>query len=182
MVFFKGWLGDPKLIYAITFWTVLDTDQNAIFGNIGYQFSRKFSLYAGLNGNPGTRSLQGSHPFWLGHDRVMADEFFRPFFGAGVWAQGEVVPGPLVQRDAGQQQQHPRRQVEPARPEVHHRRVDVVDADDEGVRPQGRLRRLGVARQAGDPVRLLEDAEPRAALHRQLTAVPTTPRSGWPTA
>ena len=93
MVFFKGWLGTPRLIYAVTLWTVLDTNQNAIFGNLGYQFSRKFSLYAGLNGNPGTRSLQGSHPFWLGHDRVMADEFFRPFFGSGVWAQGEPVPG-----------------------------------------------------------------------------------------
>ena len=93
MVFFKGWLGTRKVIYAVTFWTVLDTNQNAIFGNLGYQFSRKFSLYAGLNGNPGTRSLQGSHPFWLGHDRVMADEFFRPFFNSGVWAQGEPMPG-----------------------------------------------------------------------------------------
>jgi Protein of unknown function (DUF3011) len=93
MIFFKGWLGNPKLFYAVTFWTVLDTSQNAIFANLGYQFSRKFSVYAGLNGNPGTRSLQGSHPFWLGHDRVMADEFFRPFFGSGVWAQGEPVPG-----------------------------------------------------------------------------------------
>jgi len=93
MIFFKGWLGNPKLIYAVTFWTVLDTSQNAIFANLGYQFSRKFSVYAGLNGNPGTRSLQGSHPFWLGHDRVMADEFFRPFFGSGVWVQGEPVPG-----------------------------------------------------------------------------------------
>jgi hypothetical protein len=93
MVFMKGWMGNPKLIYSITFWTVLDTDQNAIFGNLGYQFSRKFNLYAGLNGNPGTRSLQGSHPFWLGNDRMMADEFFRPYFGSGVWAQGEVTPG-----------------------------------------------------------------------------------------
>jgi len=93
MVFFKGWLGNPKLIYAITFWTVLSTDQNAIFGVLGYQFNRKFSLYAGLNGNPGSRSLQGSHPFWLGHDRVMADEFFRPYFGSGVWAQGEPIRG-----------------------------------------------------------------------------------------
>ena len=93
MIFFKGWLGSPRLIYAITFWTVNATDQRAIFGNIGYQFSRKFSLYGGFNGNPGTRSLQGSHPYWLGHDRVMADEFFRPFFGSGVWAQGELVPG-----------------------------------------------------------------------------------------
>jgi hypothetical protein len=93
MVFMKGWMGTPKLIYAITYWTVLDTAQNAIFGNIGYQFSRKFNLYAGLNGNPGTRSLQGSHPFWLGNDRLMADEFFRPYFGSGMWAQGEVTPG-----------------------------------------------------------------------------------------
>jgi hypothetical protein len=93
MVFFKGWLGNPKLIYAITFWTVLDTDQNAIFGNIGYQFSPKFALYAGLNGNPGTRSLQGNHPLWLGQDRVMADEFFRPFFNAGVWVQGQPIQG-----------------------------------------------------------------------------------------
>lgn len=93
MVFLKGWVGTEKLIYAITLWTVLDTNQNAIFGNLGYQFSRKFSIYAGLNGNPGTRSLQGSHPLWLGHDRVMADEFFRPFFNSGVWAQGEPVPG-----------------------------------------------------------------------------------------
>lgn len=93
MVFLKGWVGTPKLVYAVTFWTVLDTNQNAIFGNLGYQFSRKFSLYAGLNGNPGTRSLQGSHPYWLGHDRVMADEFFRPFFNSGVWAQGEPVRG-----------------------------------------------------------------------------------------
>jgi hypothetical protein len=93
MVFFKGWLGTPRLIYAVTLWTVLDTNQNAIFGNLGYQFSRKFSVCAGLNGNPGTRSLQGSHPFWLGNDRVMADEFFRPFFNSGVWVQGEPVPG-----------------------------------------------------------------------------------------
>ncbi len=69
------------------------TDQRAIFANIGYQLSRKFSIYTGMNGNPGTRSLQGSHPYWLGQDRVMADEFFRPFFGAGVWVQGEPVPG-----------------------------------------------------------------------------------------
>ena len=93
MIFFKGWLGTPKLVYSLTLWTVNTTDQRAIFGVVGYQFHRKFSLYAGLNGLPGTRSMFGSHPYWLGHDRVMADEFFRPFFGSGVWAQGEPVPG-----------------------------------------------------------------------------------------
>ena len=93
MVFLKGWLGNPKLIYNIFFWTVNPTDQKNIFASMGYQFTRRFSLYAGLNGLPGTRSLQGSHPYWLGHDRVMADEYFRPYFSNGVWAQGEVVPG-----------------------------------------------------------------------------------------
>ena len=93
MVFMKGWIGSPKLVYNIFFWTVNPTDQKNFFATMGYQFTRRFSLYAGLNGLPGTRSLQGSHPYWLGHDRVMADEFFRPYFSNGVWAQGEVVPG-----------------------------------------------------------------------------------------
>jgi len=93
MVFMKGWIGSEKLIYNIFFWTVNPTDQKNIFASMGYQFTRRFSLYAGLNGLPGTRSLQGSHPYWLGHDRVMADEYFRPYFSNGVWAQGEIVPG-----------------------------------------------------------------------------------------
>lgn len=93
MVFLKGWLGSQKLIYNLFIWTVNATDQDALFGSMGYQFHRKFSLYAGINGTPGTRSLQGSHPYWLGHDRVMADEFFRPYFAYGIWGQGELLPG-----------------------------------------------------------------------------------------
>lgn len=93
MIFLKGWLGTPKLVYNILLWTVNTTDQKGIFPTIGYQFSRKFSLYAGINGIPGTRSIMGSHPFWLGTDRVMTDEFFRPFFTYSVWAQGEAWPG-----------------------------------------------------------------------------------------
>jgi len=93
MVFLKGWIGNPKFVYNIFFWTVNPTDQKNIFAVMGYQFTRRFSLYAGLNGLPGTRSLQGSHPYWLGHDRVMADEYFRPYFSNGIWAQGEVTPG-----------------------------------------------------------------------------------------
>jgi hypothetical protein len=93
MVHLKGWMGVPKLRYQLTLWTVNTTDQNALFAVLGYQFHRKFSLYAGLNGIPGSRTLQGSHPWWLAHDRVMADEFFRPYFTHGVWASGEVLPG-----------------------------------------------------------------------------------------
>jgi hypothetical protein len=93
IVFLKGWVGQRKLIYNFIFWTVNTTDQKAIFASLGYQFTRRFSLYGGINGNPGTRSLQGSHPYWLGHDRVMADEFFRPYFAYSLWSQGEIVPG-----------------------------------------------------------------------------------------
>ncbi len=93
MVFFKGWMGVPKLRYNIILWTVNTTDQKSLFAQIGYQFSRKFSVYGGINGLPGTRSLQGSHPYWLAHDRVLADEFFRPYFTNGVWATGELLPG-----------------------------------------------------------------------------------------
>lgn len=93
LVWLNGWVADPKLVYTIAFWTVNTTDQDAIFGNIGYRFHKKFNLYGGLNGNPGSRSMQGSHPYWLGNDRVMADEFFRPFFTQGIWANGELLPG-----------------------------------------------------------------------------------------
>ena len=93
LIWLKGWVGNPKLVYTTTVWTVNATDQKAIFANLGYQFSKKFSLYGGVLGNPGTRSMLGSHPYWLGNDRVMADEFFRPYFGTGVYAIGEAVPG-----------------------------------------------------------------------------------------
>lgn len=93
MIWFKGWVYSPKLVYTIFLWTVNATDQDAIFANIGYQFDPKFNLYGGIAGNGGSRSLLGSHPYWLGHDRVMADEFFRPYFTMGLWAQGEVLPG-----------------------------------------------------------------------------------------
>ena len=86
-------MGVPKLNYAIAWWAVNETDQDALFANLCYQFSKRFNLFAGIKSNPGSRSLQGSHPYWLGHDRVMADEFFRPFFAEGIWANGELVPG-----------------------------------------------------------------------------------------
>jgi len=93
MVWLKGWLFSPKFIYTVTIWTVNTTDQDAIFMNFGYQFHQRFNLYGGIVGNGGSRSLLGSHPYWLGHDRVMADEFFRPYFTEGIWAQGELFRG-----------------------------------------------------------------------------------------
>lgn len=93
LVWLNGWVADPKLRYTITWWTVTATDQDALFANIGYQFNKHFNLYGGVFGNPGSRSMLGSHPYWLGNDRVMADEFFRPFFSQGIYANGEIAPG-----------------------------------------------------------------------------------------
>ena len=93
LVWLNGWVGVPKLEYMIVFWALNATNDSRLFGNIGYRFNKHFNLYAGLNGNPSSRSMLGSHPYWLGHDRVMADELFRAFFTQGIWANGEIVDG-----------------------------------------------------------------------------------------
>lgn len=89
--FLTGWIYAPKLNYNITFWTVNATNQVAIAGNMSYRFSKLFNLSAGINSLSGTRSLQGSHPYWLGSDRVMADEYFRTGFTSAIWATGEPL-------------------------------------------------------------------------------------------
>jgi hypothetical protein len=101
MIHFRGWLMSPKFRYQITSWTVMSTDQTTLYGFIGYQFDKKFNVYVGTTGIGGSRSLYGSHPFWLANDRVMADEFFRGGFTNGLWVNGEVVPGLWYTATAG---------------------------------------------------------------------------------
>ena len=92
MISFSGWLYDPKFTYSTTVWTVNATEQVRVIGAFQYKFAEPFSLGGGLGSMPGTRSLNYSHPFWFGHDRVMADEFFRSGFTSGVWATGNLRP------------------------------------------------------------------------------------------
>jgi len=89
MLFSQGWLFSPKFQYSTFVWTVQDTNQVAVGGALYYNFGKLLTLGAGWNAYPGTQSLQGSHPYWTSYDRVMADEFFRPFFSQGVFAQGK---------------------------------------------------------------------------------------------
>lgn len=91
LVHFLGWAYDPKLRYALSVWTVNATEQVRVVGNLGYRFGEHFNVAGGIGAMPGTRSLLGSHPYWLAHDRVMADEYFRPGFTAGLWAEGRIV-------------------------------------------------------------------------------------------
>lgn len=92
MLFSQGWLFSPNFQYSTFVWTVQDTNQVAVGGALYYKFNEHATIGAGWNAYPGTQSLQGSHPYWTSYDRVMADEFFRPFFSQGVFGQGIVVP------------------------------------------------------------------------------------------
>ena len=93
MVFFRGFFLDPKLVYNVTLWTVNATTQLAIIGGLTYKFNKQFNLSAGWGALPGTRSNHYSHPFWLAPDRILADEYFRPYFTQGMWIDGELFPG-----------------------------------------------------------------------------------------
>ncbi len=92
MLFSQGWLFSPKFQYSTFVWTVQDTNQVAVGGALYYTFGKFMTLGGGWNAYPGTMSLQGSHPYWESYDRVMADEFFRPYFSQGVFAKGNIFP------------------------------------------------------------------------------------------
>jgi hypothetical protein len=58
---------------------------------LNYKFDPKFELGVGVEGLPGVRSLNGQHPYFLGTDRHMGDEFFKPGFTMGVHARGRIA-------------------------------------------------------------------------------------------
>jgi hypothetical protein len=91
MLYFTGHLFNPKFNYNITLWTVNDTAQQAIVGALYYSHNKHFLFGIGWNGIPCTRSMQGSHPYWPSYDRVMADEFFRPYFTQAFFAEGALT-------------------------------------------------------------------------------------------
>jgi hypothetical protein len=93
MMVFGGYIFDNKAPYSFTIWTAAGAASIVVAGNIGWQFSRAFTLTGGYAGIPGSRSLIGTFPFFTAMDRTMADNFFRPGFTQGVWASGEPVKG-----------------------------------------------------------------------------------------
>jgi hypothetical protein len=93
LVYLNGWFFDPKFRFNTTVWAILSTQQVNVIGSLTYLFHKAFYLTGGVYGLPGTRSLQNVWPYFLGSDRVMADDFFRPGFTSGVWASGEPLPG-----------------------------------------------------------------------------------------
>jgi hypothetical protein len=95
VVYFQGWLMDPKFRYLTYVWTANTSQglgaQVIVGGNLNYLFNSHFALGGGIDALPGDRATEGNFPFWLTVDnRLMADEYFRPSYTMGVWAKGKV--------------------------------------------------------------------------------------------
>jgi len=93
---FLGWMFDPKFRYFLYAWSSNASQglgaQVVLAGNLSYTFGKFVSIGAGIRSLPGTRSVEGNFPFWLGVDtRLISDEFFRPSYTSGVWALGKVT-------------------------------------------------------------------------------------------
>ena len=93
MFILAGYMFSQKLQYSLTVWTSAGAASIVVAGNIGWRFNKALTVTAGYTGVPGSRSLVGTFPFFQPIDRSMADNFFRPGFTQGVWANGEPVKG-----------------------------------------------------------------------------------------
>jgi len=90
-VWLTGFFYTPKFRYTIAVWGLVTTGQTLLFGNFQYTVDKALRLGVGVGPNLGTRSLQGSWPYFLSSDRQMADDFFRPGFTGGFWVTGEPL-------------------------------------------------------------------------------------------
>src|SRR5262245_41022468 len=93
MFILAGYVFNPKLQYSFTVWTSAGAASIIVAGNIGWRFNKGLTLTGGYTGVPGSRSLVSTFPFFQPTDRSMADNFFRPGFTQGIWANGEPVKG-----------------------------------------------------------------------------------------
>ena len=91
MFILGGYMFSKKLQYSMTVWTSAGAASIVIAGNIGWRFNKALTITGGYTGVPGSRSLVATFPFFQTIDRSMADNFFRPGFTQGVWANGEPV-------------------------------------------------------------------------------------------
>lgn len=57
LIFFTGWMFDPRFRYNITAWAVNSTEQSTLIGTLAWKFNDAFELAAGLGRLPGTSTL-----------------------------------------------------------------------------------------------------------------------------
>jgi len=93
MFILGGYIFDKRLRYSSTVWTSAGAASIVVAGTIGWQFDKALTLTGGYTGVPGSRSLVNTFPFFTATDRSMADNFFRPGFTQGIWANGDLGNG-----------------------------------------------------------------------------------------
>jgi hypothetical protein len=93
MFVFNGYVFDKRARYNLTVWTSAGAASIVVAGNIGWQFNKALTITGGYTGVPGSRSLVNTFPFFTATDRTLADNFFRPSFTQGIWANGEPLKG-----------------------------------------------------------------------------------------
>jgi hypothetical protein len=103
---FLGWIMSPRLRYFLYAWTSNASQglgaQVVLAGNLNYNFNKYLAIGAGVYSLPGTRTVEGNFPFWLGVDtRLIADEFFRPSYTSGIKASGTIAKGLTYQAMIG---------------------------------------------------------------------------------
>jgi hypothetical protein len=93
MFILGGYIFDKRARYSLTVWTSAGASSIVVAGNIGWQFNKALTITGGYTGVPGSRSLVNTFPYFTAGDRSMADNFFRPGFTQGVWANGDLGKG-----------------------------------------------------------------------------------------
>jgi len=93
MFILGGYAFDERLKYSLTVWTSAGASSIVVAGNIGWQFNKALTITGGYTGVPGSRSLVNTFPYFAATDRSLADNFFRPAFTQGIWANGEPIKG-----------------------------------------------------------------------------------------
>ena len=81
---FLGWMLDPKFRYFLYAWSSNASQglgaQVVLAGNLNYSFNKFVSIGAGIRSLPGTRSVEGNFPFWLGVDTAPDSRRVFPSF------------------------------------------------------------------------------------------------------
>jgi hypothetical protein len=91
--YLSGFVFDPRFDFNILLYFSSATLSASAAGYVGFVFDRAFALRAGFFSLPSVRSLTGTYPFFQSTDRSMANNFVRPGFTQGIWANGELFPG-----------------------------------------------------------------------------------------
>jgi len=92
---FSGYAIDPRLeFYAnIDYNTVADQQIQMLMAWIRHPLGPALNIAYGLGKVPGTWEWLESSRYTVGAERSLATTFFRPSMTAGIWVDGELLPG-----------------------------------------------------------------------------------------